>query len=374
MTAADLAAYPWAGRSLREKGGCVGRSAHPLATRRTASSEPILSTTHLVFILGTVIRPVFVTAVAVLLATNGGGSPAQPFVPAVDHHQHLFSADAAALARGFRPMDGANLIALLDAAGIRRAVVFSTAYQWSNPNRPSVDNEYAHVKAENDWTSAQVARFRERLRGFCGLNPLRDYALDEIARCSADRSLRFGIKLHFGNSDVDLDNPEHIVQLQRVFRAANQRGMAIVVHMRSSITRNRPYGTAEARAFIERVLPSAPDIPIQIAHLTGGGTFDDPKVDEALGEFIRAFRAKDPRVEHVWMDVSGIAGYGDWRGKAPVIAQRIREVGLGRILYGSDSANGGGLSPQAAWAAFRELPLSEEQLRTIATNVGPYMQ
>ena len=327
-------------------------------------------------ILRCVIRRVLVAAATIWLAANGavGGSAAQTLVPAVDHHQHIFSADAAALAKGFRPIDGADLIALLDAAGLRRAVVLSTAYQWSNPNRPPVDNEYALVKAENDWTSGQVARFRERLRGFCGLNPLRDYALDEIARCSADRSLRFGMKLHFGNSDVDLDNPAHIVQLQRVFRAANGNGMAIVVHMRSSITRNRPYGAAEARAFIERVLPSAPDIPVQIAHLTGGGTFDDPKVDEALGEFIKAFRAKDPRVAHVWMDVSGIAGYGDWREKAPVIAQRIREVGLARVLYGSDSANGGGLSPQAAWAAFRELPLSEEQFRTIATNVAPYMR
>ena len=208
-----------------------------------------------------------------MLAASGGSgrSAAQPLVPAVDHHQHIFSAEAAALARGFRPMDGNNLIALLDAAGIRRAVVLSTAYQWSNPNRPPVENEYAHVKAENDWTSEQVARFRERLRGFCGLNPLRDYALDEIARCSADRSLHFGIKLHFGNSDVDLDNPAHIVRLQSVFRAANVNGMAIVIHMRSSITRNRPYGALEARALIERVLPSAPDVPIQIAHLTGAG-------------------------------------------------------------------------------------------------------
>jgi predicted TIM-barrel fold metal-dependent hydrolase len=245
-----------------------------------------------------------------MLAASGGNG-AQPLAPAVDHHQHIFSADAAALVRGFRPIDGANLIALLDAAGIRRAAVLSTAYQWSTPNRPPVDQEYARVKAENDWTSQQVARFPERLRGLCGLNPLRDYALDEIARCSADRSLRFGIKLHFGNSDVDLDNPGHIVRLQRVFRAANGNGMAIVIHMRSSITRNRPYGATEARTFIERVLPSAPDVPIQIAHLSGGGTFDDPKVDEALGEFIRALRAKDPRVAHLWMDVSGIAGYGN---------------------------------------------------------------
>ena len=74
------------------------------------------------------------------------------------------------------------------------------------------------------------------------------------------------------------------------------------------------------------------------------------------------------------MEVSGIAGYGNWREKATLIAQRIREIGVERVLYGSDSANGGGLTPRAAWAAFRELPLSEEEFRTIATNVAPYMR
>ena len=195
-------------------------------------------------------RPAVIAAAAIALAVSHvvGDNAAQEPVPAVDHHQHIFSADTAALASGFRLIDAADLIALLDEAGIRRAAVLSTAYQWSNPNRPPVENEYARVNAENDWTSEQVARFPDRLRGFCGLNPLRDYALDEIARCSANRSLRSGIKLHFGNSDVDLDNPDHIVRLQRVFRAANDRGMAIVIHMRSSVTRNRGRGPRIYRA------------------------------------------------------------------------------------------------------------------------------
>src|SRR4051812_15841237 len=96
-------------------------------------------------ILPRVIQRVIVGAAAGWLAVTGavGGRAIQPIVPLVDHHQHLFSADTSALASGFHPIDGANLIALLDAAGIRRAAVLSTAYQWSNPNRPPVENEYA---------------------------------------------------------------------------------------------------------------------------------------------------------------------------------------------------------------------------------------
>jgi len=51
-----------------------------------------------------------------------------------------------------------------------------------------------------------------------------------------------GLKSHFGNSDVDLDNTEHIERLQRVFRSANTQHMAIVVHLRSSLPKRQAYG------------------------------------------------------------------------------------------------------------------------------------
>jgi len=76
------------------------------------------------------------------------------------------------------------LVAYLDVAEIRRALVLSVAYQFGNPNRPAVNGEDAKVRAENDWTSEQVARFPERLRGLCGFNPLRGYALRELIRCA----------------------------------------------------------------------------------------------------------------------------------------------------------------------------------------------
>jgi predicted TIM-barrel fold metal-dependent hydrolase len=295
--------------------------------------------------------------------------------PLVDHHQHLFSPETIGLARAtIEPLDAADLIAYLDAAGIARAAVLSTAYQFGNPNRPTVENEYAKVKAENDWTSRQVARYPGRLRGLCGVNPLKEYAVDEIARCAKDPSLPAGLKLHFGNSDVDLDNPMHVQQLQRVFHAANDRRMALVVHMRSSTTMRRPYGAKEARVFLNDVLPSAPDIPVQIAHLAGGGTYDDPATDEALSVFVDSIARKDPRMDRAYFDISGIAGYGKWMDHADQVAARIRQVGIQRILYGSDGARGGGLAPREAWATLQQLPLSGDELRAIANNVAPYMR
>jgi len=294
--------------------------------------------------------------------------------PVADHHQHLYS-PVIAPPNKIEPITARDLIALLDAAGIRRAAVLSQAYAFGNPNRiPPVRDERGRVIEENDWTSREVAQFPDRLVGFCGVNPLRDYALEEIARCANDPHLRTGLKLHFGNSDVDVENPRHVERLRAVFHDANQRGMAIVVHLRPTISLQRPYGAAQARAFLSTVLPAAPDIVVQIAHLAGAGGYDDPKQDEALGVFVDAIAAKDPRLAHVYFEVSGVAGVGEWRGKADRIAARIRQLGLGRILYGSDSAVGPGRKPAEAWASFRELPLTPEEFRAIAANVAPYLR
>jgi uncharacterized protein len=300
------------------------------------------------------------------------GPPQVPSPPAVDHHQHLFSPGINTLT-GLRTMNAAGLVALLDVAGIRRAVVLSLGYQYGNPNRAPMENEYERVKAENDWTSQQVAAFPDRLRGFCGVNPLRDYALAEIARCAKDPHLRHGLKMHFGNSDVDLANASTVEQLRRVFKTANDLRMALVVHMRSSITRKRPYGAKQATVFLKEIIPAAPDVPIQIAHLAGAGGYDDPLVDEALSVFVDAVARKDPAMARVYIDVSGIT-LDDWKAKASLIAKRIRELGVERILYGSDGAAGGNLEPREAWAAFRQLPLTNAEFQTIASNIGPYMR
>ena len=53
---------------------------------------------------------------------------------------------------------------------------------------------------------------------------------------------------------------------------------------------------------------AAPDIPVQIADLAGGGSPDDAAADEALGVFIDAIKQHDPRIKRLWLEASGAAG------------------------------------------------------------------
>ena len=305
------------------------------------------------------------------------GSGADPVAPIADHHQHLFSPTlAAVLAKGSTAppvLTAHEVVALLDEAGIRYALLLSVAYMYGSPAR-TFDDEYAKVRAENDWTADQAAQYPGRLRAFGSLNPLKAYALDEIARCASHPNLRHGLKLHFGNSDVQLDNPAHVERIGRVFQAANAHRMAIVIHLRASISQQRPYGAAQARVFLEELLPLVPHSPLQIAHLAGSGPgYADSAAQSAMAVFAEAVAQGDPRTHQLWFDIATVVDRNISSTRAALVAQRIRQVGLERTLYGSDAAFGDNLRPREGWAAFRQLPLREEEFARIASNVAPYL-
>jgi predicted TIM-barrel fold metal-dependent hydrolase len=313
-------------------------------------------------------------AVIAVVSIAPASQSAQP--PVIDYHQHLFSPAAMALVTG-KPdstgMSARDLVTLLDAAGIRRALVLSMGYTWGKASRAPVENEYEHVKAENDWTAQQVAQYPDRLRALCSFNPLKAYALAELERCSHDPQLRNGLKLHFGNSDVDFDNAENVAQVKKVFAAAAAYRMPIVVHMHASLDMKRKYGADQARVFLNELLPAAADVPVQIAHLAGAGGYDDT-TDSALGVFTDAIAKHDARMKNVWFDASAVVQAAMPPAELQRIAGRIRQIGVDRVLYGSDAATSPMAYPKAAWETFQRLPLTQAEFRTIASNVAPYMK
>lgn len=317
--------------------------------------------------------------VPVLLAALGGCATSLqgvPAAPAADHHQHLFSEPIRKLIGQGAPasITAPDLVALLDQAGIERALILSPAYLFGKPGR-NVDNEYAKVKAENDWNAAQAAMFPTRLKAMCGVNPLKAYALDELKRCSAAPGFARGMKLHFGNSDVQLDNPAHLAAMQTFFRAANQLGMALVVHTRASFSHKRPYGTAQGRILLEELIPQAPDVVVHIAHLAGSGPgYADPAAHEVMAVLAEAFARRDPHLRNVYVDPASNANGNMAPADAALMAERIRQIGVDNVLYGSDAATAHNLAPREAWQAFRKLPLTDAEFARIARNVAPYLR
>ncbi|HKP69109.1 MAG TPA: amidohydrolase family protein [Pyrinomonadaceae bacterium] len=309
---------------------------------------------------------------SILIILILGSATVSAQIPTADHHQHLFSPMMAEFQK-ITPITAADVIKLLDEAGIKRGVLLSTAYAYGRPGREP-KNEYEKVKEENDWVAAEAAKFPKRLIAFCGFNPLKEYALEELARCANNPNKHRGIKLHFGNSDVQLEKPEHIEKLKAVFRAANENRMAIVVHMRASISLNRPYGAEQVRAFLDQLMPLTAKIVVQVAHLVGSGPgFNDSKQDAALDGFVEAIQnSKSKAPNNLWFDLTTSAHPSNTPERTTALLKRIRQIGVRRILYGTDAALGSNLKPKESWAEVTKIGLTFPELKTIANNRAPY--
>ena len=153
-----------------------------------------------------------------------------------------------------------------------------------------------------------------------------------------------------------------------MFEAANRRRLLIIVHVRA----DQAYGREHAEILLNQFLLAAPDIPVQITHFWGGDAFSD----SALAAYADAVSAGRPATKNLYFDVAEAALVAGASEEAlQTIAQRIRQIGPRRILYGTDGPVSEALSPQEGWDAFRtKLPLTEEELRTIADNVAPYLR
>ena len=174
-----------------------------------------------------------------------------------------------------------------------------------------------------------------------------------------------------GNSVVDLHTPEHIAQVRRVFRAANDRRMAIVAHVRASVTAKLPWGREEAAIFLNELLPAAPDVVVQVAHLASAGSAQDEGAQQALEVFVDAVARNDPRTRHLYFDATTV-GEPPTPENARRWATAIRRVPT-RVLFGSDATTAVA-TPGAAWTAMRKLlPLTEDEFKGLANNTPPYL-
>lgn len=320
-----------------------------------------------------------IAAAALLSAAPLGAADRPPPAVAVDHHVHVHSPAILAFLPAYcaspgrtakcdpeftSPLTVADLLRAMDAAGIRRVRVMSTAYLAESPMMvPPAPDHAEIVRRANDFTVALARADPDRLEAYIGVNPLTPTALPEIERWRSDRYVA-GIKLHLANSRFDYHRPDHVRMLAETFRAATSSHFRIMIHMRNQAT---GYGAEEARIFVDEVLPAARGTTVQIAHAAGWGGIDAATLD-ALGVFADACERDRTRCADLYFDLAAIkpAEASD-QDKAALVAL-IRRIGPEHFLPASDWPFARDLD--AYYAALATLPLSEAEWRTIARNVG----
>lgn len=307
--------------------------------------------------------------------------------PSAEHHLHIRSeAGTDALVRileetqgredlQIEPLAGADdVIALLDSTGTARGAVLSTAYFFAMPDVDFQD-ERMLVRRENEYVAQEASKYPDRLAAFCAVNPLSDYALEEVRWCG-DGDRFTGLKLHFANSSVDLRNADHRDKLRQVFRVANAQDLALVVHL---WTRNPEYGARDVNLFIEHVLPEAGNTPVQIAHLGGPGSFSSV-TNTAAKEFAGAIEKENPVTENIFFDLAEVPHNPD-RAKNEEeqvkmeranrqMVDRIRDLGTERVLWGSDWIAG---PPAVYKTKLQSITNYSDIWKDIRSNKAPYL-
>ena len=190
-----------------------------------------------------------------------------------------------------------------------------------------------------------------------------------------ERGGAVGLKLHFGNSDVNLRSPGSAPTLKAVFREAALAHLAIVVHLES---RADDYGAEDVKIFLRDILPEARGVPVQVAHSAGGGGTTAHTL-QALAAFAEAIQRDPDGTRNLFFDLAMVPEAMNNTGKTPVAVENLealktlmRRIGLKRFVMGSDWSLGLDLDHYFREEA-KTLGLSDLEWASLAANVAPYI-
>lgn len=325
-----------------------------------------------------------ITAILRVLLILVTAATAAPTVSASgDHHMHIHSENGAEVwAAMCATMPGAcgddeqapaaastgeDAVRVLDEAGLDKGAILSLGYFYGVPELAGGKfDDHRYVRAENEYVAEQVALLPDRLVGFFSVNPLADYALDEVIYWANNGGLA-GLKLHLANSDFEFGNTEHIEKLRRIIGVMNDHELPVVIHLRN---RDPKYGYQDAALFIEQIAKHAPAVTFQLAHMVGWGGYD-PGTDGAIQAFLDAIKNGDLDRSKVWFDLAAVVDTQMTDEVMSDMQRRFREIGFDRLLFASDWDE---IEPRSYLAALKEhLSLSEKEWDQLISNEAPYL-
>lgn len=245
----------------------------------------------------------------------------------IDIHTHIYPV---ALARRAMEVTGhenddfkklpirENLLARMREAGVDLSVNLPVV---SKPQNQGEVNRFAKETA------------RKNIISFGGLHPDCENVIEELEKLK-DMEMA-GIKFHPPFQKVHLEDPKY----EEMWRKINELGFPVLIHMGTARI-VRPYDLYPSG--IRKILKSAPDIPIIMAHMGSFCMMKNP--DENL----------DDLPENVFIDTAMSAELED----AGEFEKIVRQFGTKQVLYGCDFPYG---SQKAAIERIKDSSFSDSE-------------
>jgi len=276
--------------------------------------------------------------------------------PRLDAHAHLMSRELATWLQGriadrslrglIRPINGRIVVDQLEEDGVERAFALSTAYIHATElgfggARKSARDEYRDVQNENNFTAGEAAEFGGKLIPFGSVNPKRDYAVDEMARCVETLHMR-GLKVHFAHSDVRLRDRAHLARVRALFEAAAAHNVPVVAHFFNGAVAD--FGAPDAEILVRDLVEPLPDLRIVIAHVGGDGGSEENFALRIFAALIAAVARRPSTAARVWVDLSAVLVTDPWPplplttpAQQARLGELIKAWGVEHVLWGSDA-------------------------------------
>ncbi len=203
-------------------------------------------------------------------------------------------------------ISAAQLVAELDAQGADKAVTFG--FPWR-----SIET----CKRHNDYVLEAVARFPERLIGFCCVDTQHPEAAAEVERCLTSGLSGIG-ELAFYCSDMDgqcLDAMTDIMALARRFDCP------VMIHTNEPVGHQYPGKTANTLAQIYALIKKYPQNRLVLAHW-GGGIFWYTLLKKEVTQTLA----------NVWFDTAA----SPFLYRPEIYPQALSLAGPDKVLLGTD--------------------------------------
>jgi uncharacterized protein len=254
----------------------------------------------------------------------------------VDAHVHLPS--PANFSEG--SVTAAALIPKMNEGGIDQAFILSMAYLIS---------DRAASQNENDYVSTQVADYPDRLFGFCGINPMMDWANEEVARCKELGNF-VGMKIHTMSPGMDMTSKATIERLAGVFKQADDFGWTVLIH-----SGQWPVNAVVSFLRLTYEFRNA-------KFILGHGLFEGYR-NLILAS---AFRKEVPDFgTNLFLEVSGLAPIYAGSPEADGLLWHLKMFGMDHVLFGSDFPI---FSFEETSKSLRTLGLTEEDFENVTSN------
>ncbi|KAG1654431.1 hypothetical protein GQR58_025056 [Nymphon striatum] len=232
-----------------------------------------------------------------------------------------------------------NIDTILNNNGADHIKLIGMGYVYGNPEFYQGNEEYVKVKMENDFLFESAKKHKIKTRPFFAVDPLKDYAIEEIERCLQINDSS-GLKLHFSSSQVYLTEPEHLKKIQSIFKIASENNVPVLLHFDNW---HPKFGRPDVEILADQILKNLEPINLTIAHFGTSGGFNQ-KTKNILETFIELFeKDRIPKRHKILFDISAVALDKDSEGVKKLTEDEFKElkiycdkIGYDKIIFGTD--------------------------------------